>query len=368
MSKIGHYVVIKGRGYWSPTRAMKDAGFRLLSCGPDGPEARERARQAEASYQKWREEGDASRNPYPPGSFGSFWHHLHGTEMWKRKALSTRKDYEYVWEKYIGPSFGNRRIDDISPVDCEKFQIKVESDFGANERFKAVKTLRALFNAAIKYRVISQSPATTLPNPMPRGRLEFWVQHEVTKLIDDAWENDFHGMAVAISIAWDTMLSPVDVRMLVRSELREDGTGVFISIQRKKTDRPVLAPISPYTRDLLTSYIDLAEIPESPQARVIRMRNGGVYKAKDSFAKDFRRVRAISFSGDQRQFRDLRRSGNVEAYVGGADRDAMGKALGNRLGDNQFLFETYTPPTLEAARRVADARLHGRERLKPKED
>jgi len=37
--KIPYYIVIKGRGYWNPTRKMKALGFSIVRCGPDGTEA-----------------------------------------------------------------------------------------------------------------------------------------------------------------------------------------------------------------------------------------------------------------------------------------------------------------------------------------
>lgn len=367
VEKIGHYVVIKGRGYWSPTKAMKQAGFRLISCGPDGPESRDRARQAEKAYQRWRERGDEKPNPFPAGSLGSFWHRFHETELWKRKASSTRAEYEYVWDKYIAAAFAKSRLDQISPVDCEKFHLDLEQGYGSHERFKAMKILRALFSAAVKYRVLTHSPATTLPNTMPKGRSAFWYEPEISQLVSDAWENDFHGMALGISIAWDTMLSPADVRTLRSDELIESPSGAFVSITRKKTKRATLAPVSPETLDLKIRYLGVVGVEIAPHEPLLRMRGGIPYRTKDSFAKDFRRVRAVSFPDDDRKFLDIRRSGNVEAFVGGAERDTMGKALSNRLGDNDFLFDTYTPPTLAAARQIFEARQVGRAKL-TKED
>jgi hypothetical protein len=33
------YALIKGRGYWRPTKRMKELGFSDIRCGPDGPAA-----------------------------------------------------------------------------------------------------------------------------------------------------------------------------------------------------------------------------------------------------------------------------------------------------------------------------------------
>jgi hypothetical protein len=366
--KIGHYVVRDGRGYWLPTRSMKDAGFQLIACGVDGPEARKRAVEAEQNYQRWRAGLEAKPNPFAAGSLGSFFHHLHETELWKVKSVRTREEYEYVWAKYIEGALGKRPINSIMPGECERFQIQMEAKHGPGERFKAVKILRAVFSAAVKYRILALSPAITLPNTPPKGRREFWLRSEVAKLIEDAWEHKFHAMALGISIAWDTMMSPVDVRTLLLSEIKSDATGAYVTRPRSKTGREVFAPLSAPTLALWGQYRSVMGEKLLASEFVLLMRDGSIYRTKDTFAKDFRRVRDVAFPGDTRRLMDIRRSGNVEAFVGGADRDAMGKALANRLGDNQFLFDTYTPPTLAAARQISAAREAGWERLKPKEE
>ncbi len=56
--KIPYYVVMKGRGYWCPTRRMKALGFSIVRCGPDGPEAWKIAAEWNERWQAVRR-GDA---------------------------------------------------------------------------------------------------------------------------------------------------------------------------------------------------------------------------------------------------------------------------------------------------------------------
>lgn len=49
--KVPYYIVVKGRGYFAPSKRMKDAGFKVVSCGKDGPSA---MAKAAALYAKWK--------------------------------------------------------------------------------------------------------------------------------------------------------------------------------------------------------------------------------------------------------------------------------------------------------------------------
>lgn len=54
--KIPYYVVKGGRGYWQPTRDMRQLGFMSVACGPDGP-------KAHAVAAKWNERWEAQSPP-----------------------------------------------------------------------------------------------------------------------------------------------------------------------------------------------------------------------------------------------------------------------------------------------------------------
>jgi hypothetical protein len=98
------------------------------------------------------------------------------------------------------------------------------------------------------------------------------------------------------------------------------------------------------------------------------MQSGAPFKNKDTFAKDFRKVRNLVFTGDKRTFKDIRRSGNLEADLGGASAVDRAELLANSLYKNGFLEATYTPPTVAHGMKIRDNRATGRNLLKAEKE
>src|SRR3984893_2840205 len=71
--KVRYYTIRRrnGRtlGYWQPSKAMRQAGFALASCGEDGPAAWRVAGGWEARWDEYRAGGVARR--WPVGSVGA---------------------------------------------------------------------------------------------------------------------------------------------------------------------------------------------------------------------------------------------------------------------------------------------------------
>ena len=99
-----------------------------------------------------------------------------------------------------------------------------------------------------------------------------------------------------------------------------------------------------------------------PGQPFIRNRSSRVY-TKDTLARDFRRVRNKLLPGDDRRMQDLRRTGNVEAAVGGATPSDLAAKQANSIDQATALYETYTPTQLASVRRADAARKIGRKAL-----
>ena len=105
-------------------------------------------------------------------------------------------------------------------------------------------------------------------------------------LIMGAWNLGYHGAAVAAAIAYDTGLSPVDVRTLTVGELQ----GNRIKRDRTKTGRTVDLELWPNTLEWIEAYHKELGIAQMPGALIVRTRRGKPF-TKDMLATDIRQVR-----------------------------------------------------------------------------
>lgn len=376
MTEVKLRYVRRKRGllFWEPTPELKALGFEAMPLGPETPESLAKALRlynetvaARAAAPKY--------TGYPLGSLGAYYELFTGrwtgrpTPKWLRMKPRSREDYERAWV-HIGPALGNSIITRITVDHLETF---VDDGKGGglvntvspSERYRTVKVLRSLFADAIpRLRLVGYpNPTLSIPNPQPAGRSQIWLGAEIPQLVAAAHELGFHGMGVAIRIAWDSLFSPVDIWTLKLPSVKHDRTGWYVERPRTKTSKAAFGALSDDTAFALGLFVAALPYDLSPSAPAIRQRNGNAYRSKDTFGDDFRTVRNHVFPGDKRQFMDIRRSGNVEADAAGADKATMGELLANSMATSKFLEDTYTPPTVAKARLVAQQRVTGRERL-----
>jgi hypothetical protein len=388
--KIPYYVVIKGRGYWQPTARMRAAGFGLVACGADGPAA---WGLAAAWAERWRLHRTGQAGPpgprldgaprlapgesavvYPPGSVGDAFARLRRMAEWTRKAPRTREDWWRGW-KYIGPIFGDLAPAEVTLAAVSDWRQAIEERAGLREAHRALKIWRALWKVAAAEKLCDREadPSLAVRNAAAGGRGAVWSEGEVVRLAKGAWRAGYHGLAVAIAVAWDTQLSPVDVRSLRHGHVRRGRDGrLAVETARAKTGEAVAARLCARTDRLVAAWLARTGGEPHPAAPLVLARpvptgpRGGRPRAarpytKDSLGDEFRAVRLLVFGpAETRQLADLRRSGAVEAIEGGAGAELVGQAMGNSLGASNALFRTYVPVTAVALDQVGQARRKGR--------
>ena len=159
-----------------------------------------------------------------------------------------------------------------------------------------------------------------------------------------------------MAVAWDTNLSPVDVRSLRPS----DRKGDTFSIERAKTGRAAIGTLSRRSLWALDGYLSELGADVALTAPIFRNRSGRAY-SKDTLDDDFRDVRALVFGLDERRtLADFRRSGTVEAIRGGAEGGQIAAKMANQFDKSAFLRKTYAPVDLRAVRAADDARKRSR--------
>lgn len=363
--KLKHYVVRKGRGFWLPTRKMQAFGFASVPCGVDGPAAWQVAKTWEDRWQAARKgEAPTLRKIYPKGSVGFGFEQYRLSSVWKGKKPRTREDWDRGW-KYIEPYFGDVSPATISFQHLDRWYFSIIEKKGINEAYRAMKIWRALYVvlSGMKLCPPNADPSLNIRRQTPKPRHQTFAFDEVRRLVKTAWRAGYRGLACIIAVAWDTGFSPVDARTLTPSNQHDTATGWEYRINRLKTGVSAIGTLSYKTRQIVTGY--LADLGADPlnDAPLFRNRSGAAY-SKDTLGDDFRAVRALAFgTGDQRRLMDLRRSGAVEALVGGATAEGIGSKLGNSIGSNKTLQKTYLPTEAAAVRQVDIHRQIGRQRL-----
>lgn len=306
----------------------------------------------------------APRTSYIKGSVAHWWHRYRQMTSYEQKKPKTREEWEYCYRHFIGPELGDLRISKVTPAQFEAFFLKMERDHGHHARWRTVKIARGLFNAAKNYHIIDKSPCLTLQNTPPPPRKAFFFAHEIRKLIRVAEESNYPAMAVAIRVAWDTLLSPVDVRTITRNHLRSDGQGGYIETSRTKTSVDAFPHLTESTWRALMDYIDGLPFELMPDEPVLRTTRDGKAYTSNRFSVEFSIIRKLAFGDNEdRKFMDIRRSGNMEADIGGATKEERAAVMANSLDKDSRLDQTYTPATVTKSRQLMEKREVGRRLL-----
>jgi hypothetical protein len=360
---IPYYAVKNGRGFWQPTPVMREAGFESVACGPDGPGAWRMANECNA---RWKEYVTAAKvRPIiplmPVGSLAEAFQRYRGTREWTSKSPRTREEWERAWVR-IGSVFGDVRPRTVTLEHISAFREMVERNVSRREAHRVIKIWRALWrvSAAMKYCERDADPSLGVRNKEPERRKALWNYREAVLLVKGAWRAGYHGLAGVIAVAWDSSLSPVDVRTLTPAQRVKDDQGEAFLLARAKTGQEAVGTITRQTSRVLAAYLASLGVEIASNAPIFRNRSGAPY-SKDTLGDDFRDVRAIVFGpAETRTLADFRRSGTVEAKRGGATVEMIGDKLANDFASSPNLQKIYAPVDLATVRQADAARRKAR--------
>jgi hypothetical protein len=387
--KPRYFVTIKGCHYWSPSGRMKRAGFMLRSLGKDEVAAKQAAISLNAEWDSYRcrELAGETEIPkiivYPAGSLGEAYNRVLKLRDEERRTKGivwtteqrARDDWPRAW-KWIGEAFGDYDPSAIHPEELLALRSMVVTRVSESEAHRVIKVWRALWKrlGPMGYHVdADKDPSRAFSNTAPPPRQEVWTHREVLKLVQCAWRTGYPGLAAALAVGWDSMLSPVDVRKLTAGQRARDERGALFFLDRAKTGRAAVGSLSRWSEAILDSYLKRLAVELHDATPLFWSRGytpgetGGrpwpprPY-TKDKLGEDFRHVRTLVFGADEtRQLQDLRRSGSVEADAGGATGEDMSNKMANTIATSNRLRKTYNPVNVVSVRRVDDAREAARE-------
>ena len=242
----------------------------------------------------------------------------------------------------------------------------VATKVSETEAHRVIKVWRRLWQYAATFGYCDAvlDPSFAFANTAPAPRQDVWIEGEAVRIAKQAWRSGYYGLTALLAVAWDSQLSPVDVRTLKASQRRSDSSGTWFETGRTKTGRKALATLSRRATRVLDAY--LAKMGAEPvgTAPVFRNRSGAPY-LKDTLGDDFRAVRTLVFGlKEKRQLQDFRRSGTVEALAGKVAPTDLSSKMANSISQSTRLQKTYGPVQLAQVREADAARRRGRRRLR----
>ena len=97
-------------------------------------------------------------------------------------------------------------------------------------------------------------PSLGVRNVEPKTRTAVWSHVEALTLAKTAWRHGYFGLCAVIAVAWDTSLSPVDLRGLSLSQRRERDV-FHLEEGRAKTGREAIGTLSRRSVRVLDAYL-----------------------------------------------------------------------------------------------------------------
>lgn len=370
-----------GRRYWEPTPEMQKVGFLPKPLGLEGPDSRAAALRLYQSWEahrmgkpdpvpvvlpKGREAAEVAR-AWPRGSIGEAYVRFMKTAEWRKLAQTTRDQAILPNWAYIRDQWGATDPNLMSLEILSEWREELEQTKGPHVAHKVIKEWRRHWGVMTALKVaFGADPSQGIRNSAPAPRWQTWTDGEVVRLVKAAIRKKQIRLAVMVAAIWDTQFQPGDIRTLRARHVGYRGSDrrevVFDRTVdgRQKTGKPALGTLSPRTRKLFAVYLETVPAM-TPEAWLFPLANKRVM-AVSEFTREFRTLCEEVFPGDKRQMRDMRRSGTVEAFAGGASAADVGTKMANSIGRSNVLMATYNPIDIASVRRADDARLIGRRR------
>jgi integrase len=356
-----------GRRAWffEATPALRAAGIHSEALGTDRAAAIARAEALNADWDRARGEERGTRDRettsgrHPHGTFSWLCAELRRSTDWADKAARTREDVERALA-VLEPVFGPSQCRAITPALVQAFYARLRAGASLDKSARVMKWFRYVlgWGCRLHPREVPLNPTLAVKVKQPRARRQVWAPGWLPRAIRSAWRRRWYGCAWALALAYDTGLRPQDLRRLTPRGVRPDR--VVLTPQKTAhlagRDHDEDFPIWPETWALYQRYRAKLGVELLPDQPALRSVSGRPYASRHHLAKQIRQVLRDAGLPDTVQLRDLRRTGNVEAAIGGASGPQLAARLNQSIGRGQAILDVYAPGSFEARVAAQEAR------------
>lgn len=180
---------------------------------------------------------------------------------------TTYAQKEFIFNKKILPYFGDQKVADITPAKIRQWQNEMIRRGYAQTYLKTVNNqMTAVFNYAVKYYGVAQSPASVAGSMGKResGRKDFWTLAEFNQFIDGL--KDEPTRCVAFNILFWTGMREGELLALTLDDVDFDRGGIVIRASYARLDQADLIqdpktpkssrfiPCPPFLLDMIRDY------------------------------------------------------------------------------------------------------------------
>jgi integrase len=266
------------------------------------------------------------------------------------RSTARQEEIEYS-SGIIAEIFGRSPLKSITPDDVDRFYSACRRKYSEHKSARLMKDLRFLFNRALKLRLIYYNPALAVTVKAPAPRKVYWEHEQVEKAICTGLEIGFDGAAIALAVAYDTGLSPADIRALTVGDVADGAwTG-----RRIKTGEGFNVELWPETLAMVKAYHKKLGVIPMKDALLVRTRRGKPF-TKDRLGRDVRHILRNAGIPNIIQMRDLRRTVATEMVESGVTDAEIEAAMGVSSRTSGVWRKTYAPASETMARNARTKR------------
>ena len=170
-----------------------------------------------------------------------------GSIAYKDNTASTQRNYHSIvdrllhWKIKKGKRFGLVKVDDVDYEYAQRIFQAVAEDVTWNNARITIIRLRSAWNEGRRLRLATNNPFVDVKLPKAHVRRVMWTPEQVKEMIKFCDANGKVSIGTAITICYEWMQRPVDVRLLKWADFQDEGMGEFT---QQKTKAEMRIPVT----------------------------------------------------------------------------------------------------------------------------
>lgn len=336
-------------------RHAKRFGMKATWLGFDPVTAAQRADELNRRYDAARK----GQNTFARGSLGWMLREIENSDEHKDRPDKVRNEVENAFKRLRDTPLITEQMKDITGKHCKVLAKKLAPALGVSKTHRTMKWMRYAFSQAKEAGEIAMNPLEGVRIKKPSARQVVLWDDEVEDLIAYFRLQDRFSLALATRFAFDTSQRSDDLITLSWTRWNNGD----MRVKQAKTGATVLVPALPELRAMVAE-IDRDKV--SSTQIIINEATGRPYTDSNFSHLVNDACRTLGFkdpdTGQNKVFRDLRRSAVVRLALAGCTIPMISAITGHSYAHCEQILETYLPRTTEMARLAIQRLLDSRQK------